>query len=155
MLTIQSLSAVPDARAACIAWSQAEWGETARFSALDWDRELQRIEDHPVDQVFVALDGNRPVGMAWMIEHEETCSVSHLTPWLSSLVVDPDHRDQGVAAALMAHVEAYAATGGDTRLFLLTETPGVYFTRDWEVLDTASLAGRSVFVMQKTLAPAP
>lgn len=51
----------------------------------------------------------------------------------------------------MAHIEAYAALGGDEKLFVLTESPTYYFTQGWEVLDTADLDGQHVFVMQKNL----
>ncbi len=152
MLTICPLSQAPEARATCINWSDAEWGSAADYDVQDWEDELSRIETHPVDEVFVALNGDNPVGMAWMLETEGVDSHAHLTPWLSSLVVDPAYRDQGVGAALMAHIEAYAALGGDEKLFLLTQTPSVYFTKGWDVFDTAPHGDGSVFVMHKELA---
>jgi hypothetical protein len=36
-------------------------------------------------------------------------------------------------------------------LFLLTETPSVYFLAGWEVMDTAPVKQGHVFVMQKSL----
>jgi GNAT superfamily N-acetyltransferase len=154
MLTICPLSDCPEARAACIGWTHAEWGEAASFTLEDWEAELTRIQSHPVDEVFVAIKGDKPVGMVWLLEHEGVDSHDHLTPWLSSLVVDPAHRGQGIARDLMAHLETYAALGGDETLFLLTETPAVYFTKDWEVHDTAPLGDGHVFVMQKSLVEA-
>jgi len=151
MLTICPLSDVPETRLQCIGWTDHEWGGAANFTPDDWDAELSRIEDHPVDEVFVAFKDDSPVGMAWMLEKEGVDSHAHLSPWLSSLVVDPEHRDQGVAAALLTHIEKYAALGGDEHLFLLTETPAVYFTKGWEVFDTAPLGPAHVFVMQKQL----
>ena len=151
MPTIRPLSQVPEARAVCIRWCDAEWGAAARYSITDWEAEFDRIEAHPVDEIFVALEGTVPVGMAWMLEREGPRRLSHLTPWLSSLIVAPEHRDRGVARALIAHVEAYAATGGDEVLFLLTETPSVYFLSGWEVRDTAPTRNGDVFVMQKAL----
>ena len=120
MLTICPLSQAPQARATCIGWTDAEWGRATSFSDADWDAEINRIESHPVDEVFVAFQGDNPVGMAWLLEHEGVESHPHLTPWLSSLVVDPAHRDRGIGAALMTHIESYAALGGDESLFLLT-----------------------------------
>ncbi|MFT4716627.1 MAG: GNAT superfamily N-acetyltransferase [Paracoccaceae bacterium] len=151
MLTICPLSQAPDARTTCINWTDAEWGAVARFAPEDWEAEISRIEGHPVDEVFVAFKNEAPVGMAWILEHEGVESHAHLSPWLSSLVVDPDHRNQGIAAALIRHVEDYAALGGDDHLFLLTHTPAVYFTKGWEVHDTAPLGRGHVFVMQKAL----
>ncbi len=154
-LTICPLSQFPAARDICIAWSDAEWGQAARFTRADWEGEFSRIEQHPIDEIFVAFKGDTPVGMVWLLEHEGVESHQNLTPWLSCLVVDPAHRDTGVGAALITHIEAYAATGGDKIIYLLTETPAVYFSRGWEVKDTASLDEKQVFVMQKGLnAPA-
>lgn len=155
MLTICPLSRVPDARPACIRWCDGEWGAAARYAIADWEAEFDRIDRHPVDEIFVALDAHVPVGMAWMLEREGPRRLSHLTPWLSSLIVAPEHRGRGVARALIAHVEAYAALGGDEVLFLLTETPSVYFPGGWEVRDTAATGAGDVFVMQKSIGPAP
>jgi GNAT superfamily N-acetyltransferase len=152
MLKIRSLSQSPSARDICIRWADAEWGDVAGFSLEDWDEEYTRIETHPTDEVFVAFQDDTPVGMVWMLEHEGVESHMHLTPWLSSLVVDPDYRDAGIAGALMAHLEAYVEAGGDEVLYLLTETPAIYFTHGWEVKDTAPLGDKDVFVMQKGLA---
>ncbi len=151
MLTICPLSDHPEARDQCIQWTHAEWGAAAAYTVADWEDELTRIQTHPVDEVFVAIKGDTAVGMVWLLEHEGVGSHDHLTPWLSSLVVDPAYRAQGVARALMAHLEAYAALGGDKAVYLLTETPAVYFTKGWEVHDTAPLGDRHVFVMRKAL----
>jgi len=152
MLIIRPLAEIPTARQTCIGWADAEWGAAAGFTHEDWEEEYRRIDAHPTDEVFVAILNGTPVGMVWLLEHEGVETHHHLTPWLSCLVVDPAYRDRGVAAALIAHIETYAAHGGDERLYLLTETPAVYFTHGWEVADTAPLGEKSVFVMQKDLA---
>ncbi len=151
MPIIRPLSEVPTARETCIRWADAEWGAVAGFTIADWEEEYARIEAHPTDEVFVALEDGVPAGMVWLLEHEGIDTLQHLTPWLSSLVVDPAHRDRGIAGALIRHIEAYAASGGDQRIYLLTETPAVYFSHGWEVADTAPLGEKSVFVMQKNL----
>jgi len=151
MFVILPLSQAPAVRETCIRWADREWGAVAGFSHADWEAEYSRIDAHPTDEVFVAFQGDTPVGMVWLLEHEGVETHRHLTPWLSSLVVDPAHRDTGIARALIAHVEDYAAAGGDEILYLLTETPNIYFSRGWEVLDTAPLGDKDVFVMKKPL----
>ncbi len=147
-VTIRPLDGVPEALADCIRWADAEWSEPAGFALGDWPAEFDRIRAHPVDEVFVALAEGRPVGMVWLLEHEGIATHRQLTPWLSSLVVDPAWRGRGVARALVGHVAAYAALGGDEALHLLTEDPGFYGALGWEVIDTAPLGTRSVFVMR-------
>ena len=155
MLTILPLSQVPGTLSTCIAWSDREWRADSGFEAVDWQEEFRRIREHPVDEVFVAFQGDEPVGMIWMLEHEGAASHQHLTPWISNLIVDPAKRRRGIAGHLLAHVEAYAARGGDHDLYLLTVTPQIYVNRDWQVMDTAALTNRQVFVMQKNLIPPP
>jgi len=151
MLSIRPLSQSPDVLGTCIGWTDAEWGAVAGFSLEDWEAEFTRIDEHPTDEVFVAFDGDKPVGMIWLLEHEGIESLNHLTPWLSSLVVDPAYRARGVGRALIKHLETYASYGGDEAIYLLTETPAVYFSADWEVVDTAPLGEKDVFVMRKFL----
>ncbi|MFQ5439747.1 MAG: GNAT family N-acetyltransferase [Paracoccaceae bacterium] len=152
MLTIRPISDVPSARDNCIVWCDREWGEVSGLSPSDWIDEFQRIERHPVDEAFVATEEETPVGMVWMLEHEGLRSHRDLRPWVSNLIVDPKHRERGIARALLAHAETYIAAGGDDLAYLLTQTPAVYFNHGWEVIDTAPLGKSHVFVMQKALA---
>lgn len=48
---------------------------------------------------------------------------------LRSLAVAPTARDQGMATALVNHVEAYALDQGIDQLYLLTNTAKAFFTR--------------------------
>lgn len=150
-LSIVPLGKALAARDICIAWANAEWGRASRFTLDDWEAEFDRIKAHPIDEIFVAFQGNTPVGMVWLLEHEGVDTHTHLSPWLSCLVVEPTKRGRGIGAILIAHLEARATNGGDKTLYLLTETPAVYFVHGWEVMDTALLGDRRVFVMQKHL----
>ena len=152
MLTIEPLSAHPEARAACIGWSAAEWAEASGFQQSDFAAEFDRILDDPVDEMFVALADGRPVGMACLLEQDAVPGFEHHSPWLSTVVVAPEARRKGIAAALIAHVERYAAMGGDDRLFLATGTPGLYVAQGWEVMDIARHGSGDVFVMTKGIA---
>jgi GNAT superfamily N-acetyltransferase len=154
VLSIEPLSARPDARAACIAWATAEWSVTTGLVRADFGAEIGRIVGDPVDEVFVAVQDDAPVGMACLLEHDDIPGFDALGPWLAALVVDPAWRGRGVAAALIAHVEAYAAAGGDAVLYLATDNPALYMTRGWDVLDTARHPTGGVFVMSKRIAPA-
>ncbi len=153
MLTIYPLSQAPTAFEACISWCDQEWRASSGYSPNDWIAEFQRIEEDPVDEVFVAFKEDTPVGMVWMLEHEGVESHAHLSPWISNLIVDQAHRDSGIAAGLLNHAETYMASGGDTRAYLLARDPAVYFTKGWEVVDTATIGVNQVFVMRKALDP--
>ncbi len=151
MYAIRPLTEAPEALPSCITWCAREWGIVAGYSRQDWAKEFSRIAKDPVDEAFVAFDGARPVGMVWTVEREGVESHPDLTPWLSSLVVDPDYRDRGVGAALIAWAEDHFERGGDDSLYCLTETPAFYCLHGWEVFDTTQLGRRNVFIMQKSL----
>jgi len=155
MFTIIPLSQIPSALDTCISWCNTEWQDPTGASPIDWIAEFQRIKDHSVDEVFVAMKEDTPVGMVWMLEHEGIDSHQHLGPWVSNLIVHHGHRKTGVARAMLAHIEAYIASGGDTTAYLLTRTPGIYFSSGWSVCDTAALDNDQVFVMQKSLSYVP
>lgn len=151
MINIHPLAEVPEALQACLDWADLEWSVVANFTLEDWVKEFQRIDQSPVDQVFVALNNTVPVGMIWVLAHEDVDSHRHLTPWLSGLVVDPAQRKTGVARALVAFAEARAAEEMTPVLHLLTVIPNFYFRLGWSVIDTAILGKERVFVMKKAL----
>jgi len=67
-----------------------------------------------------ALDGaGRLIGFAHILFHGSTWSISDYC-YLEDLFVDPDARNQGVGAALIAGVEKVARDRGCTRLYLTT-----------------------------------
>lgn len=80
MLTIQPLSQVPSALPHCIGLTDREWSGPAGYSISDWEAEFTRISEDPVDEFFVAMEGDKPVGMVWLLENEGIDSLSHMTP---------------------------------------------------------------------------
>jgi amino-acid N-acetyltransferase len=58
---------------------------------------------------------------------------------LRSLVIAPDHRQRGLATALVAHAERYAHSQGVTSIYLLTTTAEDFFKkRGYVAADRAS-----------------
>jgi len=151
MLTISPLLPRPDHLETCIAWSDREWRALTGFTTHDWQIEFHRMMTAPVDEIFVALLDDMPVGMVWMIEKEGLESHAHLTPWLSNLVVDAKHRGRGIGRALVSHVAHYVALGGDPTLHLLTHTPAVYLNMGWDMMEMAELRKRPIYVMSRDL----
>ena len=80
-------------------WVWDQWGHllpdetlttlTARFQ--------QKITPRRIPEIFVALDGDAPVGMASLIEHDLDARPD-LSPWLASVYVLPAYRQQGLGA---------------------------------------------------------
>ena len=71
---------------------------------------------------MVARDRGRSIGSCLLVRNE--IEPTHdLTPWLAGLIVDEAYRGQGVGKALVAAVEAHAASVGIGTLYLLASAP--------------------------------
>lgn len=148
---ILALSARPALLADAISLCAAAFGANSGYGRDDWKVELERILRHPVEEAFVAIDGDRVLGLACLVERETRPEVAHLSPWLSALAVEAHARGTGVAKALTDHVAAYAAAGGYQHLYALTEVPGLFFRLGWDAQDTARVTNRQVFVFRRAL----
>ncbi len=72
--------------------------------------------------LFGCIEGTRLRGVVGLERHGHD-------GLLRSLAVDPRWRGSGLGAALLAHVERYAAAQGIDTLYLLTTTAAGYFER--------------------------
>ena len=114
---IETLSQRPE-----LALEVAGWLKQA-FRYLD-DIEIGQVRSNllsrkPPEQSFVLLADDIPAGTA-SFRHQDLPSHPHLTPWLSSVYVQPDYRRRGFASALVRHVEAFAKAQAVSTLWLYT-----------------------------------
>ena len=72
----------------------------------------------------------------------------HYTPWIAAVWVEPDHRGQGIGAALIEKAADFAFRGGAGRVYLLAgpHRRSFYEGLGWSVLET--LADR-MFVLTR------
>jgi GNAT superfamily N-acetyltransferase len=69
--------------------------------------------------------------------------VTERSPWLGGLLVDPAHRRQGVAAALLARAGREAGWLGYRRLYGLTaEASALFESQGWRMIDTIDVDRR-------------
>ena len=70
-----------------------------------------------------------------------------LEPWLTSLLIEPTARGQGVGQLLIGHCLRYVAAAGYSKLYLhTTEAPDYYRRLGWAEIDQAGK--KIVFTMQ-------
>jgi ribosomal protein S18 acetylase RimI-like enzyme len=90
------------------------------------DAEKQRVAlqailaDAAKGRVFVARDGRNVVAMCSLLYTISTAEGGKAALF-EDLVVAPEHRKRGIAAALLKHVIAHARADGVLRLTLLTD----------------------------------
>ena len=109
----------------------AEWIHTAF-----WTRSGKGV-DFVADLLRQATDRDRiPLGLLAHVAGEPAGTVQlivcdsrarpDLTPWLAALYVVPEHREKGVASALVRRLIAEAARLGCSEMFLETDIPDFY-----------------------------
>lgn len=98
---------------------------------------------------FVALHEGQAVGMCSLRENDGIRP--DLTPWLGSLAVRADFRQQGIARKLIAVVKQEAKKMGFSALYLFTfdlSIPHYYESLGWQIIDSDHFKGHPVTVMK-------
>jgi len=101
-----------------------------------------------IPTVFVALRDGDLLGSAMLVAHDMD-TMMQWTPWLAAVFVAPDHRREGIGAALVDHaVEAAARSMSVRRLYLYTPSTKAFYLRlGWSPLERTSYLGVDVDVM--------
>ena len=141
----------PEALPQLAAWHHAEWGFLHPGGTVaEAAEELRRhLVPAPIPTTFVALVDSEVVGSASLVERDLP-ERPDLGPWLASLYVAPDHRRQGIGAALAERVVEEAARLGVPTLCLFTfDREGYYARLGWQRLGPESCRGHPVVVMTR------
>jgi N-acetylglutamate synthase-like GNAT family acetyltransferase len=99
---------------------------------------------------FIALRDDKLLGSASLVR--QTITHQHLSPWLSSVYVDPAHRGSGIASALVGRVERAAAEMGSEKIYLFTpSSEKLYAGLGWTLIEYSSHHGLKIAIMSKVL----
>lgn len=131
-------------------WHHREWAHLyPRESEADFARDLAAcIGPALVPSTFVAFDGE-VLGSASLIA-QDMDSHPELTPWVASVYTRPAARGQGVASALLRHIDAVAARAGLEAIHLFTPAhEDFYAGLGWQVLARERYQGESVTLMRR------
>jgi GNAT superfamily N-acetyltransferase len=111
----------PDHQAAVLAmvdaYSRDPMGDGAPLSAAARERLIPGLRAHPTTLVFLAYDGEKPVGVAVCFLGFSTFAARPLVN-LHDVCVVPTHRNRGVGRGLLAAVETRARELGCCKLTL-------------------------------------
>jgi predicted N-acetyltransferase YhbS len=100
---------------------------------------------------FVAVTDGRVVGLACLVDCDLD-SHQHLSPWLSSVLVEVDYRGYGIGSALSEQATREAQVLSFTRVYLFTLDKQSFYRRlGSSKLQDAAFCGHSVTVMVREL----
>lgn len=148
-MQIEYLAHHPDLIPTLARWAQATWGHwspqrtkeayTAMYTA--------RTQIGRLPETFVAMDGERPVGMASLVDTDLPARPD-LGPWLAAVYVDEVYRRRGIGSRLVTTVLNEARALGIRHLYLFTpDRADFYSTLGWRFLAEATHRGDPVVIM--------
>jgi len=133
-------------------WHFAEFGYLNPTNTLERyiERLTAALQKSDLPTAFIALDDDKLLGSASLVR--QTITHPHLSPWLSSVYVDPQHRGRGIASALVGRVERAAAGMGSDRIHLFTpSSEKLYASLGWELMEYSHHHQLRIAIMSKTL----
>ena len=102
----------------------------------------------PISLVAISQDRNALVGTASVLA--TTLTHKHLSPWLSSVFVPPEHRGKGIASSLaLSAVSEVRRLGFDTIYLFTPHNEALYRSLGWATFDRVTLNGAGVSVMAR------
>jgi GNAT superfamily N-acetyltransferase len=134
-------------------WLFDEWGHLRPGRTLESSIEYvaRNGQGDGVPSVYVAEIGGDAVGTVSLVEHDMDTR-KDLTPWLASVYVHPEHRQQGVGSALVTFIEALGTDLNIERIYLFTpDRQRMYARLGWRAIEDVEHRGELVTIMQKDL----
>ena len=134
-------------------WHHDEWQPvTPELSVADRIAGFTaRARRGSVPTAIVGLVDDQVVGMACLIDCDIP-SHCHLTPWLATVLVSPQHRRRGVGSALCLRAVEEARVLGVPTLYLFTfDKQSLYARLQWLALEDAIYAGRPGTIMVRSV----
>ena len=140
-------------------WHHAEWlrttdggllntAERERFRQERKDFMLAHLSADPIPKTLVAHNQQQPWGTASLVYYSQPPATHH-SVWLTNMYVVPEQRRQGVGAALLAEMTAWAATQNLTELYLYTfDAARFYFEHGWQQVRASQLRGYAIDVLE-------
>jgi len=134
----------------------AQW-HFDQWSAYYPDQTLQDFIDdlqaslcgNLIPQTFIALQNGQLAGSASLLADDLDCRPM-LGPWLASVFVHPDFRQQGLATRLIKAVEDHAEQSKINTLYLFTPDQQAWYQRlGWAPHEDITLNERMITVMAK------
>jgi len=131
-------------------WHYRQWSYLHENDSIERriKRLRQRLGGGRIPTTFVAVEGDILLGSASLIVSDMDIR-PELTPWLASVFVAPEHRNQGVASALVKRViEQARALKVKTFYLFTTDKESLYARLGWKVRERTRYRGEQVVIME-------
>lgn len=122
-IQIDPIQRHPDFIDTLASWHHLEWQHLnpADYTLQDRIDEYQQcLQSNQLPQLYVAHNNFEPYGSVRLIEHDMEIHLEW-SPWMASLYVHPEYRQQGIATALIEYLCTQAASINFETLYLYTE----------------------------------
>jgi N-acetylglutamate synthase-like GNAT family acetyltransferase len=151
-LTLQDLRQAPEHLKTLATWHHHQWaalnpGQTLTQRLISMQAYLA---EGPIPSTFIALQAGQLAGSAAIVQ----CDMDthpEWTPWLASVYVNPEFRQQGLGSALVRHAMSQARQAGFPGLYLFTPDKAPFYQAlGWQTLQASRYRDHEVTVMQVT-----
>ncbi len=152
---IDPLSKYPGLIPVLARWHHREWQhlnpETYDLQARINEYQQTATDLTSLPQMLIAHINGHALGSARLINRNMD-SHPELGPWLASLYVPPDFRQQGIATRLITEIEITAKQFGFEKLYLFTEDKREMYNRlGWQEHFREKYYEKQVIIMTKNL----
>lgn len=152
MTIILNLRNKPELLETLAQWHQEEWSQLNPGETLEQRiiRMQPFLNDKPIPSMYIAFDTVFS-GSAAIVENDMD-NRPDLSPWLASVFVIPEYRNQGIGSALVHHVMQQAQQSSIDKLYLYTpDREAFYHKLGWRRIDTENYHGHEVSIMEADL----
>src|SRR4029077_18730102 len=135
-------------------WHHEEFGylNPANTAERYVERLNAALQKSSLPTTFIALQDDALLGSASLVR--QTITHEHLSPWLSSVYVDPQYRGRGIASALVGRVEQAAAAMRCDNIYLFTpSSEKLYASLGCKLMEYAKQKDLKFAIMSKAISP--
>ena len=138
-------------------WHQNEWQHISPH--LNTQLRVDAYSSYPakpaIPSCILAVTDDKPAGSASIVLSDMETH-PHLSPWLASVYVHPDYRNQGIATELINHCLINAKKLGFQTLYLFTPDQAEFYQkRGWQRLEHFIYHNEHVDIMSFDLTDYP
>lgn len=154
-LTLQDLRHAPEHLPTLAAWHHHQWADLNPGQTLEQRLISMQayLAESLIPSTFIALQAGQLAGSAAIVQ----CDMDthpEWTPWLASVYVKPELRQQGLGSALVKYAMSQAQQAGLPHLYLFTpDRAPFYQALGWQTLQATSYRDHQVTVMRITFDP--